>query len=305
MFTAWLLGWLLLSQIYPSAGILPVDFSHSDLPDIEAAPAASTGAPRRITDPLSLGVQLTARNFLALDVDSRAVLFSQDAYRAVPIASLTKLMTGLLLAESQHAPDQLITMKAEDEVGGSRLALATDEAVAFQDLFIASLIASGNNGIAALVRSSSSTRDAWVTAMNAKARQLGMSQTQFFDPTGLDPRNVSTAHDISLLAIVAFRQPQLKNALLQSHYNFRTATGRSMTVFSTDQLLGSFLNKAGEYRMEGGKTGYLPEAGYCLATEIVKDGHHIITVVLGSRTLADRFQDTKSLAYWVFNNYQW
>jgi len=315
MLTAWLLGWIILSQIYPmvsSAAPAVLSLEPVPLEVVDKAASASPAdgasqavAPQRVREPYSMGVDLTARNFLAMDVETQTVLLVKDAYRAVPIASLTKLLTGLLLAEQNIPAKQEVIMAAQDEVGGARLNLVAGEKIYFEDLLRAALIESANNGIMALVRASGKTKEEWALAMNAKARALGMTQSNFTEPTGLDPRNVSTAYDVALLARAAFQQPQLKDALLRAKYSFRTVNGRAITAVSTDKLLGSFLNDKSEYTLAGGKTGYLNEAGYCLAAEVVKDQRHILTVVLGSRTLNDRFQDTKGLAYWVFNNYLW
>lgn len=303
MLTAWLLSWLIFTQIYPSDSIM--DNSEISPVPLESVKIQETIGPQRLREPYSLGVDLTARNFLAIDVETQKILLAKDIYNQVSIASLTKLMTGLLLAERDIPAKQEITMEAGDEVGGARVSLAAGEKVFFEDLLRASLIESGNNGIMALVRSTGKTSEEWAGLMNSKAKALGMKQTKFVEPTGLDSRNVSTAYDVALLARAAFQKTQLKDALLRAKYNFRTVGGRSVTAVSTDKLLGSFLNNKDEYQIEGGKTGYLSEAGYCLAAEVVKDQHHILTVVLGSQTINDRFQDTKSLSFWVFNNYLW
>ncbi|MFH0987879.1 MAG: hypothetical protein V1763_00720, partial [Parcubacteria group bacterium] len=125
--------------------------------------------------------------------------------------------------------------------------------------------------------------------------------------TGLEEKNVSTAFDLGRLLSAAMKRDEIRQTVLQSQYSFRILNNaKTRQIHNTDILVDSFLNqKEYGYELIGGKTGYLPEAGYCLATEIKKDGREVIVVVLNSSTIADRFQDVKVIADWVFSNYEW
>ena len=152
----------------------------------------------------------------------------------------------------------------------------------------------------ALARSTGLTEEGFVEAMNQKAQELGMSDSIFFEPTGLDPANVSTAFDIIKLAQTALSQPDIAAATKQKEYKFSIINApRNYTLKNTDRLLNSYLN------VVSGKTGFLDEAGYCLVSNIDNNGHEVLVVVLGSETEDSRFQEVKALSQWSFDNYYW
>ena len=132
-----------------------------------------------------------------------------------------------------------------------------------------------------------------------------MSNTKFADPTGLDSDNISTAFDLSKLLFHAIANSDIKNATTKKAYNISILNNKSSrTVYNTDILLDSFINK--EYTIIGGKTGYTPDAGACLAIRVEDhEGNDIIVVVMGSRDQNSRFHEVKALTQWTFDNYTW
>ena len=167
-------------------------------------------------------------------------------------------------------------------------------------MFYTSLIGSDNNAARSLVRASGLSQKDFVSAMMLKAAELGMINTVFVDPTGLSPENVSTVEDLMILATTVFKQPDILAATsLGEYYLAIRNTGSRRRIPSTNKLLDSFLT------VEAGKTGFIDESGYNLVSKIKDTGHSIIVIVLGSAEEVDRFQESKALAWWAFNNYIW
>jgi len=251
-------------------------------------------------DNQSLGVKLTAVSAATMDKNSSIILWQKNADEVRSIASISKLMTVLVFLENNPGWQTEITMLPEDESNGAINNISRGEIVSVEDLFYTSLVASDNNATKALARSTGMTEKDFIDKMNKKAKSLGLSNTKFFEVTGLDERNVSTASDILLLAQEAFAKEEIKSATTKQNYAFSAISGKSHKVYSTDHLLNSYLD------IVAGKTGYINAAGYCLVAEVVSaDGQPIISVVLGSASNDDRFKDLKVLSAWVFENYSW
>ena len=150
-------------------------------------------------------------------------------------------------------------------------------------------------------RATGLSRKAFVTRMNTRAKQLGMKNSTFTDPSGLQRTNVSTAKDISLLAKMAFSKSMIRSAMLRGAYAVKLyGTKKSVTVKNTDLLL----TKDPEVLVSGGKTGYLPEVGYHVAVKMKPtdgNGHELMVVVMGVPTYRGAFAEAKSLAEWAWN----
>ncbi len=256
----------------------------------------------------SLGVYVSAQSALAVDEKSGKILFSKEPDKVLPIASITKLVSALVLADSGVDWQKEVKIKKEDYKEGGRIYLGYGERVTLYDLLNLGLIASDNEAIAALVRGAGFTEEEFVVLMNKKARELGMRNSRFFDPTGLDPRNVSTVYDLAKLAKRVFSEKQLKEILNKKEYSFtELERKKNRKIFSTNKLFNSFLyDKESNYRLKAGKTGYLEEAGYCFLSKAEDNfGNSIIVAILGSKSDKSRFQETKALVWWVFNNWRW
>ena len=254
-----------------------------------------------------MGVRVTADKYLALDVNSGEVLLENNSTTRQALASITKLMTALVIIDQNPNWQELIIMDEIDETQGAKPHLYRGETMKFIDVWKTALIGSDNNAIMAMVRSLGFSRTEFVSLMNEKAQELKLYNTTFDDPTGLSPQNEGTASDVAKLLFAALQRNEIRESVLQAKYTFPIInSNKTRTIINTDILINSFLNNERYgYELVGGKTGALPEAGYCLTVELKNQNHPVIIVVLNSETIDDRFQDTKVLADWVFSNYQW
>jgi D-alanyl-D-alanine carboxypeptidase len=246
----------------------------------------------------------TAKSLLVIDNDSGATLLEKNATTTLPIASLTKLMTALVFLDTRPDWKKKIKMEAADaREGGLVLLLAGDE-LTVKDLFYLMLVSSTNEAAAAIARVSGIPD--FVSAMNQKAKSLGMSHTFFADFTGLDPANVSCASDLIRLGQAALLNRDIAQAVTSVRYEFFTLNGaRKIKAESTDQLLNSFLNKD-DYRIGAAKTGHLAEVGYNLfLTQHRRDNKNLTLILLGADSEADRWTEAKGLVECVLKDYQW
>jgi len=236
------------------------------------------------------------------DLDSGKILYAKNSDDKRPIASLTKLMTALVFLEEKVPWGKKMTIKASENVIGGKLRVMPNEEVTVKDLFYASLVGSANNATIALVRSTGLPSPKFVARMNAKAKKMGMENTHFVDVTGLDPRNISTAFDLTKLVFFAFKNEEIQKASSAKEYVFYTLNTKKLhRLINTNQLLRKNL-----LNIIGGKTGYLDESGYNLIVAAKgENGVKIATVVLGSKSKKQIFQEVKDLTNWVFKHYTW
>jgi serine-type D-Ala-D-Ala endopeptidase (penicillin-binding protein 7) len=255
----------------------------------------------------NIGVKVSAERYVVIDVASGELLASQKATSPQAIASITKLMTALVVLEQEPDWQMEVEMSRVDETVGAFPHIYRGEKVKFIDLWKSALVSSDNNSIVAMIRALGISKNDFVELMNDKAVELQMHNSRFADPTGLDENNLSTALDVSRLLHSALEKNEIRESVLQGKYQFEIlSSGKNRVIYNTDILIDSFLNrKSYGYELMGGKTGFLYESGYCLTTQIKKDNHEIIIVVLNSDTIENRFQDVKVLADWIFSNYQW
>jgi D-alanyl-D-alanine carboxypeptidase len=270
-------------------------------------PSKTNSEPVKINQ-TSLGIKTTAKSMVAVDEKSGKILFAKNPSQILPIASITKLMSALVFLDHNPGWEKEVEIKEEDKETWGRIYLGKGEKVAVRDLFYSALVGSANQAVLALVRLTGLTKEQFIQEMNQKAKQFGMNQTTFVEPTGLEAQNQSTTFDLVKLLDKALKQEEIKKALTTKTYTFRTRNHRSqtITVINTDRLLDSFLNdKKLGYQILGAKTGSLEEAGYCFVAKIQKDNQPIIVASLSSATSGDRFQEIKGLANWVYENYEW
>lgn len=251
-----------------------------------------------------LDVALTAQSVIATDAASGLVMYAQNPDEIRSIASITKLMTALVFIESGVSMDGRARMTPADRHEGNIQYFNIGEEIMIGDIFKSSLIASDNEAAHILARLAAPRVGDFVAAMNRHAEGLGMRRTHFVDPTGLDTGNVSTARDLVILLDAISRIPQITEAVTtRRHVISVTGTDekpRDVTVYNTDRLLQS-----GYLHVIGGKTGYLPEAGYCLAAKVKNaNEREEYIVVLGSATIEDRFQDLKAIDYFLSRVYK-
>ena len=245
---------------------------------------------RRRTPP---GGVVWARNAIVLDPANGDVLYEKNSGASAPCASLTKMMTALVFLERKPDLDRSVEVTPAELTGGGHTQLRRGEHVRLDDLLHMSLMSSDNVATRVLVRESGMPLEDFLARMNRRAVELGLARTRFVEVTGLDERNVSTAADIARLLQAAAENPTIHDITTQRGYDFLSysATNRVRThhIATTNRLL------YGQYEIQGGKTGHISEAGYCLATWIRTDQRDMIAVVLGAPTNATRFADVVRL----------
>jgi len=256
----------------------------------------------RLSDGQLAGLQATAdelhlKSSVALVVDQKTdeVLYSKNDKAVLPIASLTKLMTGLLLDEAQLPPNESITIiQADvDTEKGSRSRLRVGSVLSRGELLHLALMSSENRAAHALARTYPGGLAAFVPKMNAKARALGMVDTVYVEPTGLSSSNKSSAQDLAKLVDVASKSPMLRE--LTTSPGFEVAVGRHMLQFNnTNRLV-----KNPNWDIGLQKTGYITEAGRCLVMLTRIAGRNVIMVFLDSTGKLTRIADAQRVRSWI------
>jgi D-alanyl-D-alanine endopeptidase (penicillin-binding protein 7) len=235
------------------------------------------------------GPALRSGSALVLDESTSVVLFSKHADLATPIASITKLMTALVVLDANQPLDEEIEITADDQSLGkgsaSRLAVGTR--LSRGDLLHLALMASENRAAHALGRGYPGGLPACVAAMNARARALGMASTHFVEPTGLSSDNVASPEDLSKLVIAASQSQTIQAYSTDSRYV--VPVGRRLVEYrNTDSLVSS-----PSWNIVVQKTGYIAEAGRCLVMKAVIEGRAIVIVLLDSVGKQTRLADAR------------
>jgi D-alanyl-D-alanine endopeptidase (penicillin-binding protein 7) len=239
--------------------------------------------------------RIRASAAVVLDSSDGTLLFAKNEKEQRPIASITKLMTALVFIETGESLRSRVTIEQVDRENASRTIFRAGEEVAAHDLLYAALLNSDNVAARCLVKASRLATEDFVARMNRKARLLGLEDTHFEDPTGLDAGNVSTALDCASLVGAATRDPFLRTILMTQEHSFRSDS-RLHVLHSTNRLLQS------TDAIVVGKTGFIQEAGYCFASCFDDStGRDLAVVVLGARSPAARFREANDLIHWVLD----
>lgn len=256
-------------------------------------------------EPTSVGVVTSAVSAVVVDRATGHVLYEKNGEEPRSVGSITKLMTAFVFLRGNPDLTSPAAIAPADVRAGGMQHISVGDIITVGDLLRASLVGSDNSATASLVRLSGMSEGDFVGRMNEVAAEIGMRATTFYDPTGLSPDNRSVASDVVRLIDEALKVDIIREATQLPVVSFQGESGRVYSVRTTDDLLNSFLNQP-PYKIVGGKTGYLPEAGYCLGSLVSEnDGHEIIVVVLGSETITGRFQDVKALAAWAYKVFDW
>lgn len=237
---------------------------------------------------------LQSRSAAVLDTATNAFVKTYNADEVTPIASLTKLMTAMVFLDTQPNWDRRIAYSNTDSRIGAKLLIRAGDTVTVRQLFHTMLIGSANNATMALVRSTGLGTSEFVRRMNVKARELGLADTAFVEPTGLDEHNVSTAREYAMLANAAFHYPAIRKTTITQVYTFTTGRGVYHRIKNSNTLL-----KNASVNIRGGKTGYTEEAGFSvvlLTQAKTESAPAYITVVLGHPNSWGRFVEARELA---------
>jgi len=260
-------------------------------PAIAILSAGDLAGLHRTADPLDLRSSVA----YVLDQSSSEVLFEKNANVALPIASITKLMTGLIVVQAHQNLDEVLTITDADvdklKYSSSRLPVGTR--MTRGNLLHIALMSSENRAAAALGRNYPGGISAFVAAMNAKARELGMSDTRYVDSSGLSSQNVSSARDLAKLAMVAHQEALLRQYSTDPSYVVQ-ASGRAMNFHTTNYLVGM-----PDWNIGLQKTGFINEAGRCLVMQAVIQGRNVIMVFLDSKGKQSRIADAGRMRKWL------
>jgi D-alanyl-D-alanine endopeptidase (penicillin-binding protein 7) len=233
---------------------------------------------------------------LVIDAEKGETLFSKHPEKVAPIASITKLMTAMVVLDAGSGLDEMIAIDRADvdtlKHSHSRLPLRAR----FRrgDLLTISLMASDNRAASALARAYPGGTSACVAAMNRKAAELGMLSTSFADPTGLSDRNVSTAADLARLVLAAREYPRIREDTTTASLSVRLAGGRVLQFHNSNRLVGRRT-----WDISLSKTGYINEAGRCLVMETKIAARTVVIVLLDSWGKYTRLGDASRIRTWM------
>lgn len=246
---------------------------------------------------------------IIVDQKSGEVLYEYHADDVRSAASLTKLMGALVFMD--HAPDwnKIVDIRAQDEVGGGRLRVASGSTLKVIDLLYSSITASANNAAVALARVTGIGQGNFIKEMNKKAESLGLVNSRFVDSSGMDPKNVTTAREMAKLAAAAYNVDAIRRVATTGSYTFKVRnTGELHKIKNTNDILTS--STYDSFYVTGGKTGFLYESMYNLAVRVrptadKQDTRQLMVVVFGSQTRESSFKSAAALANWAWKAYKW
>lgn len=258
------------------------------------APRLSEGSRlglRSMDDPLELNSSVA----LVVDQETNEVLFSKNDAAVLPIASLTKLMTGLVVADAHLNMQEMITITQDDvdTFKGSSSRLAVGTTLSRGELMHLALMSSENRAAHALGRTYPGGLSEFVRLMNNKAQELGMADTRYVEPTGLSSSNQSSARDLATLVSVAYQRPILRD--LSTSPSYEVDLGRRTLHYNNSN--GLIKNPSWDIGLQ--KTGYISEAGRCLVMQAKVAGRQLIMVFLDATGKVGRMQDAERVRRWV------
>ncbi|MBM0418609.1 MULTISPECIES: D-alanyl-D-alanine endopeptidase [Aeromonas] len=255
------------------------------------------GLPAVSAAPNPAKLEVRSSSALVVDVKTGKTLYQKNATKVRPIASLTKLMTALVVLDAKQNLNQTITVDKNDldrvKHTHSRIRMGTK--VTRRDALHLALMSSENRMASALARHYPGGRSAFVRAMNNKARQLGMRNTHFYDSTGLSTRNVSTAQDLGKLAAAAYRQPLIRQFTQDENREMRFSTPAYSLMFNNTNPLV----KNPDWDVRLSKTGFTDEAGRCLVMRAKPDSRELAIVLLNSVGKRTPIGDANRIRKWL------
>ncbi|ENW91243.1 D-alanyl-D-alanine endopeptidase [Acinetobacter baumannii] len=240
---------------------------------------------------------VNARAALVMDAQTGEVLYSKNSNMSVPIASITKLMTAVVTADARLNMSEEITLQSIDFAGAggknSSSTLRAGDTMNRAEALLFALMKSENPAAAALARTYPGGRSAFIAAMNAKARQLGMTATRYAESTGLDPHNVSSARDLGILVSTASQYGLIRQFSTTPTYDFNLGY-RVLKSNNTNALV-----RNGGWNINLSKTGYINEAGRCVVMHTTVNSRPAVVVLLGAPSSQARNSDATNLLSWL------
>lgn len=230
------------------------------------------------------------------DEQDQRPIYSKNAENVVPIASITKLMTAMVILDAKLPMDEPISISEEDRdhLKGSRSRMRDGMTLTRDELVRLALMASENRAAAALARTYPGGTPVMLAMMNAKARELGMNSTHFFDPTGLTSTNVSTAEDLVKMVMAAQGYPDIQRYTTTGSHIVRVDDRRTLRFSNTNPLV-----RNSQWEIGISKTGYISEAGRCLVMQARITNRPVVIVLLDSWGKRTRVGDAVRIKHWM------
>ena len=268
--------------------------SAAKTPARKYAPAA---AAHHGTELVAAGTpNLKSASALVIDLHDGSTLYGKNSQIVTPIASITKLMTSMVVLDAKLSADETIYIDAADydslKHTSSRLGMGTG--LPRSDMLRLALMSSENRAAAALGRAYPGGSEAFIAAMNRKAVELGMWKTRFVDPTGLSSENVSTAEDLAKMVKAAYEYPLIREFTTTAAHEVATVAGRSLQFRNSNGLV-----KNPTWEIGLSKTGYISEAGRCLVMQAKIAARPVIIVLLDSWGKQTRIGDANRIKKWL------
>ena len=241
--------------------------------------------------------KINSRSAVVYDRKSKKVIWGKKENEKRPMASTTKIMTAIVVLENANLNDTVIVSKKAAGTGGSRLGLKTGDKITINNLLYGLLLVSGNDAAVALAEHVSGSVEAFAEKMNQKAEELGLENTHFIVPHGLDMENhYTTALELAEMADYAMNNKKFAE-IVATKAKTINISGRSKSLINTNELLGNLEG------VNGVKTGFTNGANRCLVTSVSRNGMNIIAVVLGADTKKDRTRDSVEIIEYAYKNY--
>ncbi len=248
-------------------------------------------------DHVRKGPHLNLKSALLLNYENGEVLYAKNADETRPIASLSKLITAMVVIDKGLDFDTVVTITREDARRSSRSRLRVGYQLTVRDLMHALLLNSDNRAARALARATSGSIDNFAVEMNRTVKKLGLENTIFYEPSGLDSRNVSTAHEIAKILHYAYDYAVIKKITSMKTYMVKVVNRKNTKL----QMANTNLLVHSPYTVLSGKTGYIRAADYCLTTLVKnKRGERLTLVVLGVPGDRLRFKEARRLIDWGY-----
>jgi len=247
-------------------------------------------------------LQLSSSKALIINQNTGETIYAKNTNMSTPIASITKLMTAMVMLDAKQSLDDEIYVSDEDVdyLKGTRSRLSVGSKLSRSDMLQLALMASENRAASALANNYPGGKYVFVKAMNLKAKELGLINTHFVDPTGLDSGNVSTAEDLAKMVQAAYQYPEIRLATTSPSHEVYVGSHEYPTNFvNTNGLV-----RGGEWQIGLSKTGFINEAGRCLVMQATIAGEPMIVVLLDSFGKMTRIGDANRIRKWMEYNIQ-
>ena len=271
------------------------------------APEEDDGVPVRM-NPLEIESSIASTAYVVMDRSTGKILTVKNENRVWPVASLTKLVTAQVVLDHEVAMESIADVRAIDDVGGAKLYVNDGDTFSVEDLFYATLVASANNAANALSRTIGLSPDESLQEMNNRVDDLGLINTAFVDPTGIELGNVSTAREMARIAQDVLKDDQIRRFTSTAvKYIDVLSQGTQKKMTNTNWML--WKPEYDDIYVTGGKTGYLEESGWNLVVTLrPMDGDpdtELLIVLFGAASRDTSFKEANTLADWAWETHKW